>query len=80
MSQKPETYSDLIAHLGGVSRFSEITGINEHTAKKMRDRNSIGVAHWPVVMKVSKSAGLSITADDLLQMRVASKEQAGEAA
>lgn len=70
MTRKPGTFTDLIAALGGVAQFSAATGINEHTAKKMRDRNSIAPKHWPAVIAAASAAGLPLSADDLLRMRV----------
>lgn len=68
MEQKPDTFRALIDRLGGVSGFSAKTGIGEFAAKKMRDRNSIAVRHWPTLIRVCASEGMDLCTDDLLRM------------
>lgn len=71
MLDKPTTFRALIDRIGGVAVFASATGINEHSAKKMRDRNSIAVKHWPVVIEVAKQrAALLLTTDDLVSMNL----------
>jgi len=70
MNTAPKTFRDLIDRLGGVSSFAAETGIGEHSAKKMRDRNSIAVAHWPAVIGAARKHGLSLSSDDLLAMKL----------
>jgi hypothetical protein len=69
MSQKPDTFRSLIHTLGGVKAFADRMGISEHTAKKMRDRSSVHVDHWPMLIQVSKEhGGLLFTTDDFVRM------------
>lgn len=69
MTQKPETFRTLIHALGGVKSFADRMGMSEHTAKKMRDRNSVHVDHWPMLIQVAKEhGGLLFTTDDFVQM------------
>lgn len=76
MQAKPATFRDLIDSMGGVSAFAAKTGIGDYAAKKMRDRNSIAVKHWPAVLKASDG----LTTDDLLLMAVGAELEQGSAA
>jgi hypothetical protein len=79
MIQKPTTFRSLIDHLGGVVAFAAATHIGEFAAKKMRDRNSIAVEHWPVIIGVARDQGLILTTDDLVNMKLRQVAE-GEAA
>ena len=68
MFTKPDTFRGLIEHLGGVKAFSDKLGVPENNAKKMRDRNSIAVEHWPRLVMVSKENGILLTTDDFVAM------------
>lgn len=70
MMHKPDTFRALIDRLGGVSAFAGKVGIGEHSAKKMRDRNSIAVSHWPAIIVAARADGLLLTSDDLVNMRL----------
>lgn len=79
MINKPGTFRDLIAHLGGVNAFAAKAQLGEFAAKKMRDRNSIAVRHWPDVISAARADGLILTTDDLVNMKlrsVSSEERA----
>lgn len=76
MITKPDTFRALITELGGVSDFAEMMGIGEFAAKKMRDRNSIAVPHWPAVIAAAKERGMILTTDDLVNMKLRAKEAA----
>lgn len=75
MIQKPDTFRTLIERLGGVSRFAEKIGAGAFAAKKMRDRNSIAVRHWPEVIAASHEAGLDLSTDDLVGMKLRSEQE-----
>lgn len=75
---KPDTFRTLIASLGGVAAFADKTGIGEFAAKKMRDRNSIAVKHWPAVLLAASDGGIVLTNDDLVAMSLVG--QPGQAA
>lgn len=68
MFQKPDTFRDLIVNLGGVKAFADKLGVGEFAAKKMRDRNSVAVEHWPRLVMVAKEAGILLTTDDFVVM------------
>jgi len=70
MIEKPDTFRDLIAFLGGVNSFAAKMGIGEFAAKKMRDRNSVAVDHWSQVIAVARRDGLILTSDDLVNMKL----------
>ena len=75
MQKKPDTFRALIDRLGGVSAFADKTRIGEFAAKKMRDRNSIAVRHWPVVIGVAASEGVDLSLDDLMRMKVGAADR-----
>ncbi len=66
--KKPTTFRTLIEALGGVKSFANQMGLTEFAAKKMRDRNSIGSDHWPLLAKVSRENALLYTTDDFVAM------------
>lgn len=69
MTQKPDTFRTLIERLGGVKAFAELMGITEFASKKMRDRSSVHVDHWPLLIQVAKEhGGLLFTTDDFVRM------------
>lgn len=68
MITKPDTFRSLIEHLGGVKAFADKLGVGEFAAKKMRDRNSVAVEHWPRLVMVAKENGLLLTTDDFVAM------------
>jgi hypothetical protein len=71
MFEKPQTFRALIQDgFGGVAGFSAATDIGEFAAKKMRDRNSIAVEHWPVVIAAAKERGILLTSDDFVAMQL----------
>lgn len=70
MIQKPTTFRSLIDHMGGVVAFAAATHIGEFAVKKMRDRNSIAVDHWPAVIKAARAHGTILTSDDLVNMKL----------
>ncbi len=77
MFEKPQTFRALIEKtFGGVAAFSEATGIGEFSAKKMRDRNSIAVKHWPLVIDAARDKGLLLTSDDFVAMQLRRLEMA----
>lgn len=73
MIEKPGTFRDLVTHFGGVNNFAAKVGIGEFAAKKMRDRNSIAVRHWPDVISAARGEGLILTTDDLVNMKLRSE-------
>lgn len=76
MIEKPDTFRALIDRLGGVNAFASKARIGEFAAKKMRDRNSIAVAHWPAVLTAARDDGLILTSDDLVNMKLRSQQVA----
>lgn len=73
MIEKPGTFRDLIVRLGGVNAFAAKMKIGEFAAKKMRDRSSIAIDHWPDVIAIARKDGLILTTDDLVNMKLAGK-------
>ncbi len=74
MIEKPGTFRALIEKLGGVNAFAGKMRIGEFAAKKMRDRNSIAIDHWPDVIAVARVDGIILTTDDLVNMKLRAKE------
>ncbi len=71
MLTKPDTFRALIHRLGGVNSFAAKMGFGEFAAKKMRDRNSVAVKHWPKLIEVARADGLILTSDDFVNMNLA---------
>jgi len=68
MIEKPDTFRTLIEALGGVKAFADKLGVGEFAAKKMRDRSSVGVNHWPQLVLVAREHGYLFTTDDFVAM------------
>jgi hypothetical protein len=71
MITKPNTFRKLIEQLGGVKPFAAKMGLPPNTAKMMRDRNSVAVEHWPLLIDVAREDGLLLTTDDFVNMKLA---------
>lgn len=69
MKAKPDTFKKLIEDLGGVSAFAGKMRLGEFAAKKMRDRNSVAVDHWPALIEVAEGEGITLEYSDLVTMR-----------
>ena len=76
MITKPETFRKLIEQLGGVNSFADKMGLGEFAAKKMRDRNSVAVDHWPRLIEVARADGLILTTDEFVNMKLRAREAA----
>lgn len=66
--KKPDTFRDLIAALGGVKAFADKLGVTDFAAKKMRDRSSVHVDHWPALIQIARENGMLFTTDDFVAM------------
>lgn len=73
MITKPDTFRTLIDRMGGVVAFAGKIGIGEFAAKKMRDRNSVAVDHWPALIEAARTDGMILTTDDLVNMKIKAK-------
>ena len=62
------TYQDLIAIWPTVADFARDIGVGYQTARKMRDRNSVGSKYWKTVIQAACARGVYLTAEDLLRM------------
>jgi hypothetical protein len=83
MIEKPDTFRTLIEALGGVKSFADNLGVGEFAAKKMRDRSSVAVDHWPRLILVARERGFLFTTDDFVAMaqkRQVEKRRTGLAA
>jgi hypothetical protein len=78
MIQKPDTFRTLIDRMGGVSSFADKLGVGEFAAKKMRDRNSVAVDHWPALIDAARIDGLIFTTDDFVNMQIKARAEARE--
>lgn len=68
MIEKPDTFRTLIEALGGVKAFADKLAVGEFAAKKMRDRNSVAVDHWPQLILIAREHGYLLTTDDFVAM------------
>lgn len=83
MIEKPDTFRTLIEALGGVKAFADNLGVGEFAAKKMRDRSSVAVDHWPRLVLIAREHGFLFTTDDFVAMaqkRQVEKRRTGVAA
>lgn len=75
MLTKPKTFEDVLALWVSPTELSVDLGVPYVTAQMMRRRKSIGVDHWPAVIRAAKRKGVRLDNDDLVQMRLAKSRQ-----
>lgn len=71
MSKHPKTFEDLLALWDTPKKLSIALDVSYVAAQAMKRRGTVGVEHWPKLIRLAKDRGIEITADDLLRMRVA---------
>lgn len=74
--QKPSTFDEVLSLWDSHTALSEELGVIYVTAQAMRTRKTISDEQWPKVVAAWKRRGVSLTGDDLLNMRRAKREQA----
>ena len=74
--KKPITIDEALALWDSHSALSDELGIIYVTAQAMRTRKTISDEQWPKVVAAWKRRGVTLTGDDLLNMRRAKREQA----
>mgnify|MGYP006204466211 CR=1 FL=1 len=68
MNAKPETFEQLLSHWTTLELSADLD-VQYVTARKMRERQSVGTQHWPRLTDAARAKGISITQEDLLAMR-----------
>ena len=73
-----ESFRDVIALWGTPDAMAEAIGVNVHTARKWRTRDSIPADWWQRILEVAQADNKPVTADDLA--RIAAKPENAETA
>lgn len=68
MSQKPETFEELLDLWESPKELSAALEVPYVNAQQMKRRKSVGIAHWSKLIDLAGKRGVSITADDLIRM------------
>ena len=69
MNAKPTTFKELLDLWDTPKALSAELGVPYINAQQMKRRQSVGVDHWPTLIKLAASKGVKITTDDLVAMR-----------
>ena len=73
--QKPNTFPELLDHWT-TPELSAALAVPYVTARKMRERRSVGIGHWPRFIEAAGDKGIRLTLDDLARMRLRKDEAA----
>lgn len=74
-----KTWSDLITAWGGPTKFADDIGVSFDAAAKMRQRNSVHVDYWPLIIARAPMAGINgVTWEFLATLRKGHAAQPGQ--
>ncbi len=73
--KKPATFSELLTHWSTLDLSADLD-VPYVTARKMRERESVGVKHWPALIEKAEAKGIILEYSDLVAMHRASKREA----
>lgn len=68
MMTKPNTFADLLDHWTTLELSADL-GVSYVTARKMRERKSVSVSHWPTLIDAARRKGIDINLDILMELR-----------
>ena len=68
MKHAPDTFETLLANWTTPELSAEL-GVPYVTARKMRERKSMGITHWPALIKAAQSRGIALDFERLVAMR-----------
>lgn len=68
MLKKPGTFGELLEGWPTLELASDL-GVPYVTARKMRERQSVSIIHWPKLIERAKGRGHVLSYDDLVAMR-----------
>lgn len=68
MEHTPDTFDALLAHWT-TPELSADLGVPYVTARKMRERKSVSVDHWPRLVEAAQRRGIPISVEKLMRMR-----------
>lgn len=68
MKHAPDTFETLLAHWT-TPELSADLGVPYVTARKMRERKSVGVDHWPRLVEAAARKGILLNIERLMEMR-----------
>lgn len=66
--RKPKTFPDLLTHWSTLELSADLS-VPYVTARKMRERGSVSVPHWPTLIEKAASKGLNLEYSDLVAMK-----------
>lgn len=73
--REPQTFSELLADWPTLQLSADL-GVSYVTARKMRERESVGIAHWPKLIETARRKGFKLSYDRLVAMRTSKTEGA----
>lgn len=68
MMNKPDTFEALLDLWKTPKALSEALDVKYVTAQQMMLRKSVGIDHWPKLIGLAQSHGITLTNDDLVAM------------
>lgn len=70
-----DSFSSLIASLGGPSAVAAKLKLPPGTVQKMKDRDSVDPRHWPDFLRLAREREIGITLETLARLSVKKRKQ-----
>jgi hypothetical protein len=76
MAKKPTTFDELLDLWEQPRDLSDALGVSRLNARAMKLRKSVGIDHWPALITALKAKGVSMTWQELAELRQRRREVA----
>jgi hypothetical protein len=76
MKKKPTTFEELLDLWDQPRDLSDALGISRLNARAMKLRKSVGIDHWPALLSALEAKGVSMTWEELAELRQRRREVA----
>jgi len=76
MQKKPSTFDELLDLWDQPRDLSDALGVSRLNARAMKLRKSVGIDHWPALLSALEDKGVSMTWQELAELRQRRREVA----
>lgn len=76
MQKKPSTFDELLDLWDQPRDLSDALGVSRLNARAMKLRKSVGIDHWPALLSALEAKGVSMTWQELAELRQRRREVA----
>ena len=76
MAKKPTTFDELLDLWEQPRDLSDALGVSRLNARAMKLRKSVGIDHWPALISALEAKGVTMTFEDLHELRQRRREAA----